>query len=103
MPSPDKYAVIISSKAERDLERIFMFIARTQEDAIIARNFLEHLKARIFSLDTFPKASSKFSDVPNVYVANLKKYKIIYAVHEPTKRVLVLRIVHSAREKFELE
>lgn len=97
-----KYQVIITDPAEKDLDIIFAFIARTKEDAITAIKFINGLQAKALSLDTFPKAGSRFGDEPNTYAAHYKRYRIIYYVHEPTNRVLILRIVHSSRNIVEV-
>lgn len=92
-----KYQVIITELAEKDLDSIFAFIARTKEDAITAKKLIDDVQTKVLSLDTFPRAGSRFGDDSNTYAIHYKRYKIIYYIHEPTNRVLVLRIVHSLR------
>ena len=97
-----KYQVIITKPAEKDLESIFAFIAKTKEDAVTAIKFVDGLQTKALSLDIFPGAGSRFGDDANTYAIHCKRYKIIYYVHEPTNRVLILRIVHSSRNITEI-
>lgn len=92
-----KYQIIITETAEKDLDSIFTFIARTKEDVVTAKKLIDGLQTKVLSLDAFPRAGSRFGDEPNTYAAHYKRYRIIYYVHEPTNRVLILRIVHNSR------
>lgn len=96
MPSPKLYSVNFTKTAISDLDKVYSYIARTREDAVIARRLIDGIKNCICSLNQYPRGGNIFPNQPNVYTIHYKKYVIIYYVHEPTKQVVILRILRSS-------
>jgi len=92
-----KYNVNISFNAQKDLERIFFYIA---ENSIAnAKNFVLELEKKIYSLDTLPERfalipENIFFDTDYRHIIH-KKYRAIYKISGNS--VYILRVVHSAK------
>jgi len=92
-----KYKVNISFNAQKDLERIFFYIA---EDSINnAKKFLLELEERIYSLDVMPERFALISE-NNFFGTNYrqithKKYRVIYKISGNS--VFIMRVVHGAK------
>ena len=92
-----KYEVSITQHAQKDLERIFYYIAVDKINS--ASNFIVELEKKIYSLEHFPNRNPLISE--NEYFGTdyrhliYEKYRIIYRVSG--KSVFVLRIIHGAK------
>ena len=88
----------MTPEASQDLKDIFSYIAKTQEDAIYAKRLINKIVDQILSLHTFPRVGTNVRGTSNIYTVGVKKYRIAYAIHEPTKRVVIIRVGHSSRD-----
>ena len=51
----NKYIVKLYSKAQRDLDKIYTYIARNTLEPEIVLNIVDELESAIFSLEEFPE------------------------------------------------
>ncbi len=91
-----KYKVNVSFNAQKDLERIFFYIA---EDSINnAKKFILELEEKIYSLDTMPERFALISE--NIFFGTNyrqithKNYRVIYKISGNS--VFIMRVVHGA-------
>jgi toxin ParE1/3/4 len=98
------YLVKVTSRAERDLERLYEDIDAASSDA--ARKWYQGLKKQILSLDERPYRCPVTPEKKTVrhllYGRRHGVYRVIYRVLERQKVVEVLHIRHGARKKFRL-
>jgi toxin ParE1/3/4 len=96
------YAVEITSRAMRDLDRLFNEIRAGHSDA--ALKWFRGLKSAILSLDEQPERcpitpeSNRLRNL--LYGHKPHIYRVIYRIVEKQKQVKVLHIRHGAREAF---
>ena len=98
----DKYSVKLMSRAMRDLERIYTYIAETFLEPGTALALTEEVQAAVLSLDHMPYRCPERT--LGVY-ANcgyrqllVKKYTIVYRVDEANKQVIIVTIRYSASD-----
>jgi len=86
----------ISPRADRDLADIWDYIARSSPTA--ANNVEEKLSAAMESLEEFPNKGHERQDVPRrgLRVWSVYSYLIVYRVE--AKHVVIVRVVHGARD-----
>jgi plasmid stabilization system protein ParE len=92
-----EFQVTLTSKAERDLERIGRYIARTDSDA--AHRFCDELVFAAETLQTFPNRHGTFAKRPNIRKIPYDAYVIFYKINEANQTVEILRFWHSARDQ----
>ncbi|MCP4629633.1 MAG: type II toxin-antitoxin system RelE/ParE family toxin [bacterium] len=91
-----RYKVNLTQLAQKDLERIYYYIAT--DSFKNARNFIIELEKKIDSLNTIPKRHPLISE--NEYFGTdyrhliHKKYRTVYRISE--KAVFILRVIHGA-------
>ena len=96
------YAVSLTARAQRDLERLYDQIHAEDSDA--ARKWYRGLKEAILSLEAQPSRcpvtpeNGKFRHLP--YGSKPHIYRAIYRVLEKQKQVEVLHTRHGARRRF---
>ncbi len=91
------YEVAWSESALADLEAISAYIAA--RSPVVAQRIDAAILARAESLSTFPHIGQVYSQGgrgPNREIA-YKKYRILYRVHEVSRRVEILAVWHGAR------
>lgn len=89
----------ITQDAENDLDGIFSFIAR--DKPIAALHFVQRLKRRCLTLAKNPFVGENCDEVrPGMRRLNYRNYLIFYRVDEHV--VIILRIIHGARDWVEL-
>lgn len=90
-------AVILTDRAQWDLEEIVAYIARENPDR--ARSFGHELLNRALSLSNFPKIGREVPELgdPEVREIFLGSYRIVYEVLGDPPNVYVLRFWHAAR------
>ncbi|HEX4136499.1 MAG TPA: type II toxin-antitoxin system RelE/ParE family toxin [Bryobacteraceae bacterium] len=97
------YPVNVSWRAERDLEDLYHEINADESDAALI--WYRRLKAAIFSLEKFPNrgpVTPEDSRLRHLLYGNKPHvYRVIYEVVEKQKRVDVLHIRHSRRQRFD--
>lgn len=97
-----KYKVKITDTALQDLEEITNYIYRSSLDIKVTKDFIEGVKNKCKSLDTFPNGGS----LPRDYVLKCagyrfviyKDYLIFYLVDEENKFVNVVAIFNSKKD-----
>ena len=97
-----RYKIVVSRRALADLETILDFYRTDTEFRYYASFVEEAIFQKLASLDTFPEGApveEKYSDEDfKVRSCHSGAYKIFYVVERTSRRVLVLRIVHQARD-----
>ncbi len=96
------YLVNLTVRAERDLALIFAQIDAEHSDA--ALKWYVGLKAAICGLEEYPNRCPGTIEDPHLrhllYGHKPNVYRVIFRVHEKSKRVDVLHIRHGARRRF---
>ena len=96
------YLVNVTRRAERDFARLYWKIQAEQSDA--ALEWYRGLKAAVLSLEERPNrcpATPEKAELRHLlYGKKPHIYRVIFRVIEKQKRVDVLHIRHSARDKF---
>lgn len=97
------YQVIVQSRALRDIEEIFRWLA-DQIGPDAANTWYDELQAAIKSLSTFPnrcplapEAQSLKREVRQLMLGKRKEYRILFIVQK--NRVGVVHIRHSRRSR----
>jgi plasmid stabilization system protein ParE len=95
----DKYAVKLLSRAYRDLDDIYEYIAETLVEPGIASKLLDSLEKAIFSLENMPQrgALRKTGAYANrgyrqLFVGN---FTVLYRIEETIRRVLVVTVRYA--------
>ncbi len=96
------YLVDITSRAERDLARLYEEI--NAEDSEAAWKWYQGLKEAILSLEAQPNRCPVTREKPEIrhllYGHKPHVYRVLYRVLEKQRHVEVLHIRHGARRKF---
>lgn len=90
--------VIVRAKAEDDIDHIFAWIAKDNPAA--ATDVVVHIRARINRLAT-PALSHMGHPgvVPGTLEIIVRPYIIVYKVFKRRREIVILSIVHGARER----
>jgi toxin ParE1/3/4 len=95
------YLVNITSRAERDLEHLYIEIDAASSDA--ARKWYKELKKQILNLEALPNRCPVTPEKKTLrhllYGRKPNVYRVIYRVLESRKVVEVLHIRHGARKR----
>ena len=98
----EKYNVILSIKAEKDLTSIVSYIKDDLKEPNIAKKYAKILRTEIESLEYFPQ---KYSIIDNEKIKDLnmrkhiiKNYIAFYRINEEKKTVNVDRIIYGASD-----
>lgn len=94
-----EYQVVLLSKARRDLEGIYAYLANTLREPGTAERLLNDLEAGILSLEDMPYRCSerKLGAYANRGYRQLfiKSYTLIYRIEEEEKQVVVVTVRYS--------
>ena len=95
----DKYAVKLLSRAYRDLDGIYAYIAETLLEPETAKKLLKETEEAIFSLEELPKRGAlrkngAYADkgYRQLFVRN---FTVIYRVDEVKKQVVIVTVRYS--------
>ena len=95
----DKYSVKLMSRAQRDLDGIYAYIAQTLMEPGTALALVERIEKEILSLDQMPY---RYSVRQTGAYANrgyrqllVGNYTVIYRVDEAKKQVIVVTVRYS--------
>ena len=95
----DKYSVMLMKRAQRDLDGIYTYIARSFLEPGTALSLVERIEKQILSLDQMPY---RWPERTRGAYANrgyrelvVENYTVIYRVDEPTKQVIVVTVRYS--------
>ena len=95
----EKYEVLLTPKALRDLDAIYGYVADTLLEAGTAHALIEELEKGIFSLETMPyrcpeRRVGVFANrgYRQLFVRN---YTILYRIAEPDRQVIILSVLYS--------
>lgn len=98
----DKYSVKLLSRALRDLDGIYSYIARTLQEPGTALKLVDRLEDAILSLERMPyrcperrRGIYANRGYRQLFVEN---YTVIYRVDEDKKTVLVITVRYSPSE-----
>jgi toxin ParE1/3/4 len=95
----NKYAVKLLSRAYRDLDSIYAYIAKSLQDPSTAQKLLDSLEEAIFGLEELPRrgAPRKTGVHANKGYRQLfiKNFTVIYRVDESNKQVIIVTVRYS--------
>jgi toxin ParE1/3/4 len=95
----DKYVVRLLSRAYRDLDGIYAYIAETLLEPSTAQKLLDVLEEAIFSLEELPKrgAPRRNGAYANKGYRQLftKNFTLIYRVDETNEQVVIVTVRYS--------
>ena len=98
----DKYSVKLLSRAARDLDGIYSYIAKTLLVPATALELVDRIEKEILSLDHMPYRCP--GRTKGIYANRgyrqmlVKNYTIIYRIDEAAKQVIVVTIRYSPSE-----
>lgn len=95
----DKYEVKILSKALRDLDSIYAYIARSLLETDVAARLINELEEQILSLEYMPyrcpeRRSGAYAGKGYRQLL-VKNYTVIYRIDESAKEVLIVTVRYS--------
>ena len=95
----DKYAVKLMSRALRDLDGIYAYIAKNLLEPGTAIKMVDTLESEILKLDTLPYRCPmrEIGSYANQGYRQLfvKNYTVIYRIEEESKTVIVVTVRYS--------
>ena len=97
----DKYKVMISAKAARDLDSIYAYIANEKQAFENARGQVDRIKTAILNLNTFPQSHQERRE--GRYAGKgyrqliIDNYIAIFRINETEKSVYVVTIQYQGR------
>ena len=93
------YSVVLSEKADRDIEDIRQYIAYVLLNPTSAERIVGEIYDKLKILRFFPMAAAFYEYEPwksrKVRCIHIRHYRIFYSVMERQKQVHVIRIVYS--------
>ncbi len=96
----DKYIVLLSPRAYRELDSIYEYIKTEFKEPNTALKMIELIEENILKLDSLPYrgAERKVGIYANKGYRQLfvKNYTIIYRIDEENKQVIIITIRYSA-------
>lgn len=102
----EKYKVVMSNQAEKELSNIITYINSVLLEPNIARNLLKKITDSISNLETFPEKYSLISDEytirENVRKCIVDNYIIIYGINLKLKQVEISHIYYARRNWMKL-
>ena len=95
----DKYTVRLYTRADRDLDGIYAYIAEQLTEPLVAERLIESIEEAIFSLESFPERGSirRIGAYANQGYRQLfvKNYVIVYRVFKDKKEVHVVTVRYA--------
>ena len=95
----DKYRVSMTDRALRDLDAIYVYIAKTILEPGTALSLVDEIEKGIYSLDTMPQRcpERRIGIYANKGYRHLfiKHYTAVFRISEQDKRVIVVTIRYS--------
>ena len=95
----DNYSVKLLSRALRDLDGIYAYIAKTLQEPETALRMVEELEAQILTLETMPYRCAERrtgayagKDYRQLFVKN---YTVIFRIDEKEKQVIIVTVRYS--------
>ena len=98
----DKYRVMLTPRARRDLDGIYAYIAERFLERQTAEGMLDALEEEIFSLETMPFRCAERNR--GIYAGKgyrqlfVKNYTVVYRVDEAAKTVIVVTVRYAASD-----
>lgn len=95
----DKYTVFFSTKAQRDLEKIYDYIANELVAVDTAKNLIDKIEDSILGLDIFPfrgkqRTTGMFANKGYRQI-HVKNFTIIYKVNKESKQVIIITVRYT--------
>lgn len=98
----EQYSVKLMSRALRDLDGIYQYIAKTLLEPEIALRYVDEIEEEILSLEQFPHrcATRKTGAYANKGYRQLfvKNYTVVFRIDEGKKTVIVVTVRYSASQ-----
>lgn len=102
----EKYIVVMSNQAEKELSNIITYISSVLLEPNIAKNLLKKLTNTIDKLETLPERYSIISDEytirENIHKCFVDNYVIIYNINNKLKQVEISHIFYARRNWMKL-
>lgn len=102
----EKYIVVMSNQAEKELSNIITYISSVLLEPNIAKNLLKKLTNTIDKLETFPERYSIISDEytirENIHKCFVDNYVIIYNINNKLNQVEISHIFYARRNWMKL-
>ncbi len=102
----EKYIVVMSNQAEKELSNIITYISSVLLEPNIAKNLLKKLTNTIDKLETLPERYSIISDEytirENIHKCFIDNYVIIYTINNKLKQVEISHIFYARRNWMKL-
>ena len=98
----DKFQIFLTSRARRDLDEIYAYIAERFMEPKTAENMIDALEEGILSLETMPFRCAERRR--GIYAGKgyrqlfVKNYTVVYRVDEAAKTVLIVTVRYSASD-----
>jgi toxin ParE1/3/4 len=98
----DRYAVKLFSRAYRDLDGIYAYIAETLMEPGTTQKLLDALEETIFGLEELPQRGAPRKN--GAYAKKgyrqlfIKNFTVVYRVHNTNKQVVVVTVRYSKRQ-----
>ena len=95
----DNYSVKLLSRALRDLDGIYAYIAKTLQEPETALHTVEELEAQILSLEAMPYRCAERRT--GAYAGKgyrqlfVKNYTVIFRIDEKEKQVIIVTVRYS--------
>ena len=95
------YIVETSAQARLDLKNIFVYIADTLLEPLIAEKQYTRIENAVYSLDNMPERFKRYDKEPwlsrNLRIMPVDNYLVFYVVDNENQIVTVVRIMYGAR------
>lgn len=102
----EKYIVVMSNQAEKELSNIITYISSVLLEPNIAKNLLKKLTNTIDKLETLPERYSIISDEytirENIHKCFVDNYVIIYNINNKLNQVEISHIFYARRNWMKL-
>lgn len=96
------YNVLITHRANLDLEDIGDYIAYTLLEPETAKRIIRGIRKKVYSLKTFPARGAELVDKvlreQGIKCLTYKNHHIFYQIIEESKTVIILRIGYNKRD-----
>lgn len=97
----DKYKVVVRSKAAREIEAIYKYIATEKQAPENAKGQADRIKTAILSLESFPQSHQRRTT--GIYAGKdyrqliIDNYIAIFRIDEQHKTVYVVTVLYQGR------
>lgn len=91
------YSIHVDANAAIDIETLYAFV-QENADALVAERQIRKIFECIRRLDIFPNGHLAYELFPEMRVAHVGKYRIIFNVDDIAHKVSIVRIFHARQD-----